>query len=294
MTVCRICNRSLEVVTNTHLRVHGWTIEEYKREYGEAGVGVAVSPQNLPRDDPRYKRWRQGMKGRRAWNKGKSKETDPRVSKISETFRRKGIDNFAEWREWARKQGIIPSTYPRFEQNKCLAFLIGMIWGDGHLQEYRRTEALKISLGTDKPELIWYTKRMLEQIVGKKASVYKARDEECAHIQIYQKHLSERFGIPTGDRGNVKVELPSWVTEKEKYLIECLRGLFEAEGSLSIHKPTYTYNLAFSNRNQYLLDEVEKALRVLGFNPERRTDAVRLRRKNEVLEFEKLISFRRY
>jgi hypothetical protein len=77
-------------------------------------------------------------------------------------------------------------------------------------------------------------------------------------------------------------------------LISAIKGLFEAEGSFSIHKKTYTYNFGFSNVNVSLLDEVEKALKILGFHPERRTNAVRLRKKKETLEFQRTIGFREY
>ncbi|MBI3323306.1 MAG: hypothetical protein HYZ95_02440 [Candidatus Omnitrophica bacterium] len=70
--------------------------------------------------------------------------------------------------------------------------------------------------------------------------------------------------------------------------------MFEAEGSYSVHAPTYTYNLSFSNRNPALLDEVEWALTSMGFHPERRSCAVRLRKKQEVARFIELIRFRGY
>ena len=90
------------------------------------------------------------------------------------------------------------------------------------------------------------------------------------------------------------MRLPGWIRSDRAYLIACLKGLFEAEGSYSVHAPTYTYNLSFSNRNPALLDEVRWALGSLGFHPERRSYAVRLRRKREALRLIELIDFRRY
>ena len=97
-----------------------------------------------------------------------------------------------------------------------------------------------------------------------------------------------------GSRQKARITLPKWTHLDNKYLISCLRGLFEADGSLSIHKPTYTYNFQLSNKNKYLLGEVENGIKSLGLHPERRKDSVRLRKKNEVKYFEKLISFRNY
>jgi len=87
---------------------------------------------------------------------------------------------------------------------------------------------------------------------------------------------------------------PTWIVKNKTYLIGILRGLYEAEGSLSIHKPTYTYNFQFSNRNKSLLDFVQSSLIQLGFHTERREDCVNLRRKKEVEEFRNLIKFRVY
>jgi len=73
-----------------------------------------------------------------------------------------------------------------------------------------------------------------------------------------------------------------------------LRGLYEAEGSLTISRKSYTYNFQFSNRNKCLLDLVYDKLTYLGYHPERRTYYIRLRRKNEVERFKKLIKYRVY
>jgi hypothetical protein len=88
--------------------------------------------------------------------------------------------------------------------------------------------------------------------------------------------------------------MPSWISKNKIFLINFIRGLFEAEGSLSIHLPTGTYNFAFSNKNKSLLKIVEKSLRLLGYHPEVRPVAIRLRRKAEVERFRQLIQFRMY
>ena len=55
------------------------------------------------------------------WSKGFTKNTHPSVFKISETMRRKKIDNFSVWRERAKSLGIIPSNYPDFKKDGDLA-----------------------------------------------------------------------------------------------------------------------------------------------------------------------------
>jgi len=99
------------------------------------------------------------------------------------------------------------------------------------------------------------------------------------HIEKFPR--TERLTI-TGDRKDLSYQLPKWISINEEYITRFLRGLFEAEGSLSIHLPTSTYNFAFTNFNQHLLRIVEKALRELEFHPEVRHNAIRIRRKAEV------------
>ena len=76
-------------------------------------------PNLLEKNDPRYVKWRRSLKKRPLpWNKGETKETSQSVKKISETMRRRKIDNFAEWRRKMIKLGKIKNEYPKLEKTK--------------------------------------------------------------------------------------------------------------------------------------------------------------------------------
>lgn len=248
-----------------------------------------------PKNHPKYLEWRKSlMKRPPPWNKGLTKFDSEGVKKISDTFKQKRIDNFDTWRKNARRKGIIPRTEIPLERDTSLAFLIGLTLGDGNISKMERTECLRITLGTDKPKLWQYAVRIINRVFHKKPSVYKRSNSECMNITLYQNSLSKRLGIPCGARGKLKIKLPSWIWKDDKFLLAATKGLFEAEGSRSIHEPTYTYNLSFSNTNPSLLDEVEKTIMHFGFHPERRLKAVRIRRKSEFFAFQDLIRFRKY
>lgn len=252
-------------------------------------------PHLLPKDDPRFIIWKNSLVKRPPpWNKGKTKESDLGVYKISQTFKRKGLDNFAVWRQNAKKKGLIPNPNTPLKKTANLAFLIGLVLGDGNINIMARTQCLRITLGTDKPDLWKYTIKVIEDVFNKKPSAYRRVSENCMNITLYQQNLSNRLEIPAGARKNLKIKLPNWIWKDKEILISTVKGLFEAEGFYSTHKQTYTYNMGFSNRNVSLLDEMEKALKDLGFHPERRIYAVRLRKKNEIFEFQKIIRFRKY
>lgn len=108
------------------------------------------------------------LTGQPAWNRGKTKGTDPRIRKISETIKAKRLDNFAQWRLKARLDGRIPATHVSLEKTKQIASLIGMALGDGHIHRFPRSQQLHIVLGTDKPLLWQHVAKVVQNVFGKK------------------------------------------------------------------------------------------------------------------------------
>jgi hypothetical protein len=222
----------------------------------------------------------------RSWNKGLTKNDHAGLARIAQARREK--NNFAVW------QAAHPVAYSELSRNEELAFLIGLILGDGNIHKFPRTECLTIVLGTDKPALWKYAAHLIEKLFNKKPYVAKVNGSECMRVRIYQNGISKRLNIPTGARGSLAIKIPDWIDNNKTFLIAYLKGLFEAEGSFCIHLPTCTYNLAFSNHNKSLLNIVERSLSKLDFTPRRRPFNIALRKRSEALAFEKLISFRKY
>jgi len=135
---------------------------------------------------------------------------------------------------------------------------------------------------------------LIERVFQKKPTLLKKKDSNCIKISFYQKYISKRLGIPTGSKRNIKIEIPKWILEKRDYLIRYLRGLYEAEGSFSVHRPTYTYKFLFANRNESLLENVYQSLRILGFHPHKSKYKVQISRKKEVHACKNLLKFRQY
>lgn len=193
-----------------------------------------------------------------------------------------------------KRIGKIRSFYPDFIKSNELAFLIGISLGDGNIQSFPRTDRLLISLNTKYPALIDYVSVVMSKIFEKEAVIQKVKKTNCIRVGVYQKNISKRLCIPSGDRRKLILEIPDWIWDSNYYLTWYLKGLFEAEGSLCVHLPTCTYNFAFSNRNEKLLENVKEGLIKLGFHPEVRSNAIRLRKKAEVECFRRLINFRNF
>ncbi len=198
------------------------------------------------------------------------------------------IDNFKQWRK------NHPVLYTKISRNGDLAEYIGVVLGDGNIEKFPRTERITIIGDTRKMGFVVRYAILTEKLFCKRPTVAKLKDSNGVRISLYQKFMARRLGIPTGNRKNFPYKLPSWIARNENYLLRFLRGLFEAEGSLSIHVPTCTYNFAFSNLNQHLLLIVRDALRKLEFHPEVRHNAIRIRKKAEVERLRDMLHFREY
>jgi len=228
------------------------------------------------------------------WNKGLTKNTNKSVHKISETMKQKRIDNFSEWREKMKKEGKIKSTYPSLKKDGNLAELIGVVLGDGNIYKFARTEGLRIVGNSAYPGFAVRYSKIIESVFGKKPSISKRSDSNAFNITIYERNISERLGIPSGSKKNLEIKVPRWILGKKKYICRYLRGLYESDGSFSVHRPTYTYKFMFSNLNQSLLCVVYRLLKKLEFHPHSTKTNVQISKKNEVYAIKELIQFRHY
>ncbi|MBU2579799.1 LAGLIDADG family homing endonuclease [Patescibacteria group bacterium] len=297
MIKCKLCGRYFKFITEKHLQSkHDCSVKEYAEQFGDKGVGFfPIISQKLDKNDPRYIKWRKSLKNRPSpWNKGLNKNTHLSIAKISKTFKKNKIDNFKQWRQKEIEAGRIKTDYPPFEKTGDLAELIGVILGDGHIGKFPRTEVLEIYSNSNNPGFVNRYTTLVEQTFNKKPKVSKRKTSNCINIVIYQKNISKRLGIPAGARGDKCFHIPRWICNNKEYLIRYLRGLFEAEGSFNVHLPTYTYKFIFANRNESLLKNVFRALRILGFNPHKTYKNIQISRKEEVYRCKDLISFRQY
>lgn len=228
------------------------------------------------------------------WNKGLTKENNPSVKKISETMKKKKLDNFKLWRDRMKKEGKIKSIYPPLKKDGDLAELIGVVLGDGHICVYPRTEELRLISNSNNPGFIKRYAKIMEKVFDKKPYVTPNPTQNSTKIGFYQKNISKRMGISSGARGKLTIKVPNWIFRKKQYIVRYLRGLYEAEGSLNYHKKTYAHKFIFTNVNKSMLDNVFNLVKKIGFNPHRSLHKIQVSRKDEVKDLVSLLEFRKY
>jgi len=294
MVKCRLCGKYFKIITNTHLNsVHKFNLKDYAKKFGTKGCGFFIS-NLLPKNDLRYRKWKESLKKRPpSWSKGYTKETHPSIAKMVATFKRKKIDNFKKWRKEQIKRGIIRVNYPLFKKSGDLAELIGVILGDGNISKFPRTECLTIASNANNKGFIQRYSLLIKKVFAKKPVINKPHNG-CIKIRIYQKQISRRLGVPTGSRSKTEISIPRWVLKNRSFLLKYLRGLYEAEGSFCVHRPTYTYKFLFSNRNESLLNNVYQALKILEFHPHKSKYQIQISKRKEVYKIKDLLKFRQY
>ncbi len=291
MPKCRICHKNLKLVTNTHLKFkHNLSVADYYRLFPGKNITTPPLPQLKNKNTRPYKNWKASLTTRpEPWNKGKRKETHPSVRQISETMKKNKIDNLLSWRKENLK-----CSYPDFEKNKNLAELIGLVLGDGSLCQHERTERLLIAFNSKYPKIIERGQNLLFAHFKKEPAVFFNKTKTCTKLSLYEKNIGMRLGIPVGDKRKFDLHFPNWVWDSQETILSCLLGLYNAEGSLSVYLPSRAYIMSFSNSNQTLLEDVFKALKMLKYNPNLRTNKVNLRRRKEILRFCQQIRFSYY
>ncbi|MBI2474346.1 MAG: hypothetical protein HYV68_01475 [Candidatus Taylorbacteria bacterium] len=172
-------------------------ITAYAKKFGGRGVGFVLNVVTLPKNDKRYINWRKSLKARKnlGWSRGLTKATSKSIDKISQTFKKRHIDNFLSWRQSEEFRDRYKPPVP-LVRNGDMAFLIGLILGDGHVNKFDRTEGLRITWGTDKPELWRYAAKIMEGVFNKKATVAKVKNANCMIVSLYQKDIYMKRKVP--------------------------------------------------------------------------------------------------
>lgn len=100
------------------------------------------------------------------------------------------------------------------------------------------------------------------------------------------------LGIKTGDKIKNQVTIPHWVFSREKYLIVCLKGLFDTDGCCYKTGKRYLI-INFTNKNAKLLNQIYIGLKQLNFHPYKITGrGVEIGRQLDIKNFFSIIRLR--
>ncbi|MEK6888653.1 MAG: LAGLIDADG family homing endonuclease [Nanoarchaeota archaeon] len=191
------------------------------------------------------------------------------------------------------------------KESKALAELIGIILGDGHLEERVigkdiRCYTLKIAghIIEDREYLIMYTINLIRSLFGETAHVQLEPKYNTIYISLHGKELVNFLkikGLKPGNKKKNNVGIPHWIKSNKKYLKKCIRGLFDTDGSVHyISKNNKNIRISYTSYIPKLLKDVSLALKKLNIQHSKiiKEKQIFISSKNSVQRFIEEIGFK--
>ncbi|OIO43261.1 hypothetical protein COU56_00770 [Candidatus Pacearchaeota archaeon CG10_big_fil_rev_8_21_14_0_10_31_9] len=210
---------------------------------------------------------------------------------------------------WGKSKGGLNSsgslrTIDKPKESKELAELIGIILGDGHVHSYIKDKkvrcySIKIAGDSrdDKNYLLNYVSPLMFKLFKYQPKVVYAKEINEMFIVSYSRNLVEFFnekGLKSGNKKFNRQTIPGWVLSNHNYLIPCLRGLFDTDGSVHyIAKNNRNIRISFTSYIPSLLEQVRFSLIKLRLKPSKiiKGNQIFISSKSDVEKYIKLINF---
>lgn len=151
---------------------------------------------------------------------------------------------------------------------EILAYITGVAIGDGNLSNPNgRATRLRVTCDVRYPLLIKKITAAIKTILPDNKVSLVNRPRNCVDISCYSNKWEGWLGWEAngGSKYNQNVSIPDWIKENREFLIQCLKGLFETDGS--IYKDRKYIMTSFVNTIPRLANDVSEAVRKLGFEP---------------------------
>ncbi len=212
---------------------------------------------------------------------------------------------------WGKIKGGINSSgrlkqisFP--EDSMHLAEFYGVMLGDGNSHKVNFYKSRNYKRGVyririvgdanlDKSYLVHYVKPLIEGLFSIDVLVGRFKNTNAMYLESYSLELVdflEKKGFKPGNKIKNKLEIPKWIKDNKKYLISCIRGLYDTDGSVYKLTNQNSHQICFTNVNKVLMNDVRNSLLGLGINCSKISNKdLYITRKSELRKFLKLIGF---
>lgn len=175
-----------------------------------------------------------------------------------ETIRRK-IKNFLSETDYQK----LVNPPIKLEKSVKIAELIGIILGDGMLainwrdREKKNSYRFEICLNKIKEkDYVEYVKELLRDIFQIEPNIYIDKRNNGISLRLNKKSIVEaliNLGLKTGNKKLNQVSVPAWIKKNNKFVIACLRGLLDTDGSIFLIGDAIKIN--FVNSSYHLVSD---------------------------------------
>ncbi len=216
------------------------------------------------------------------WNKRLEKIGSLGGKAMFKKYGRIGMDEDyrrVQWTKWWNEKGkyqehkILWKSLPFRKPMKSpeLAEFVGLMLGDGGITRYQLTVTLH---RYDDHEYGIFVCSLIQKLFGVRPSVIISKDALANDYRVSRTEMVhfciEHLGLVKGNKIRQKIDIPMWIKRKRNYLIPCIRGLFDTDGSVYWHQyrirgKDYRYKkISFTSASPPLLNSVHESLRKIG------------------------------
>lgn len=153
------------------------------------------------------------------------------------------------------------------KQTKSLSYIVGVALGDGNLSNSnKRAVRLRVTCDNKYPKIIEEIVKHLRIILpDNKVSLVDRKTS--TDVSCYSNKLENLLGWKAleGSKEKQKVSVPNWIMKNRFYTKECLRGLFQTDGS--IYKDRKYIYTNFTSIIPTLVIDTKKMIENIGFKP---------------------------
>lgn len=183
---------------------------------------------------------------------------------------------------------------PRY--STTLAELLGILAGDGHVDQYQTTMTTNSKTDWEHAE---HVKGLFERLFGMPVSLRQRSSCNSCVVEISSRRVCQflsRVGMVQGNKVRLQLGVPRWIAAHQRYQRAFCRGLFDTDGCVFVDRhiikgKTYmNLGIAFTNRSLPLLAHFKGCLEDIGLHPTQKTKyTVFLRREADIRRYFKVI-----
>ncbi len=143
-----------------------------------------------------------------------------------------------------------------------LAELLGILYGDGHINKYQVT----VTLGDREDSYVSYVQELLHIVFSGTPKIStRTNGYKVVYLGSTQAvRYLQTFGL-TNNKVRDQVDVPGWIYTKNIYQRQFLRGFFDTDGS--VYKIRHGTQLSFTNHSVPLLRSLQEMLLRLEYTP---------------------------
>lgn len=214
----------------------------------------------------------------------------------------KNLKRQENWQKWWEVVGNHKSFLRRKKikipiKDHKLAEFVGIMIGDGGVAPYH----ISITLNSRRDfEYSKFVFNLLHELFEVRPKVYRNKKNLALNIILHGVNIvdfCQSIGLKKGNKLNQRLDVPGWVKRNGLFVKACLRGLFDTDGSIFVHRYSvknkdYEYiKASFSSKSVDLIKSVWVMLKKYHFNARitKNHQEVRLETKKDLEMFRKIV-----